>query len=149
MTKEELIAAIRVLTGFKGVSLKEIEKTLSMPTNYLSGMLNGSKSFAPKWQTVLAAYVEATTKGAKEIVIPIGPQTPVEDQVKKKNTPTAKKRIIKERNILTEPIPAQEYPLTNQETLSSPSEKESKTPPPDLTKAQQLRWHRENNQTLK
>jgi hypothetical protein len=122
--KEQLIAAIRVLTDYKGVTLREIEEALKIPQNSLSGMLNGSRNLAPKWQKLLMAYVEAKAEGKKEIIIPIGDaKDPVVTSAQK-----AKK---------TEVLP---------EIVQAPSS--ATAPPPGMNKAQQLRWHREQNQSF-
>lgn len=57
MTKEQLVAAIRVLTDYKGVSLKEIEEALNIPKNSLSGMLSGSRPMPGKWKSLLVVYI--------------------------------------------------------------------------------------------
>lgn len=57
VTKEQLVAAIRVLTDYKGVSLKEIEEALNIPKNSLSGMLSGSRPMPGKWKSLLVVYV--------------------------------------------------------------------------------------------
>lgn len=135
MTKDELIAAIRLLTDYKGVTLGEIEKTLNMPQNCLSGMVNGSRNLSKKWHPLLEAYVDAKMKGATEIVIPIGEAKippALKEKIDENNIPENKAKILKKRKNLT--------PL--------PSEQERKSPPPGLTKSEQIRWHRENNQTL-
>lgn len=123
MTKEQLIAAIRVLTDYKGVTLGEIEKALTMPKNCLSGMVNGSRNLSTKWHSLLEAYVEARLKGATEIVIPIG---------------MAKERRGADKKTAVQPA---KVPVEKKITPA-------KTPPAAMTKSQQIRWHRENNQTL-
>lgn len=130
------------------MTLKEIEETLKMPRNYLSGMLNGTRPFAPKWQTLLVAYVKAKTEGNTSIVIPISVKHKIKKKIEKNNEPANKKRILKEREGLTQATPETQYPLTDAEYFSIPAEKAAKTPPAGLTKAQQIRWHRENNQPL-
>lgn len=124
MTKEQLIASIRVLTDYNGVRLKEIEETLGIPRNGLSGMLNGSRNLTPKWQKLLEVYVQAKAKGKTEIVIPIvASKAPVADQGQK-----SKKIKVAPASVQVPPSP--------------------RTPPTGMTKAQQLRWHREQSQTL-
>lgn len=122
---EKLKAALITLRDYKGVRLYEIEETLGMPKNCLSGMINGSRPFSPKWQLLLAAYVEAKNKGEKTMVFEIPtskmpPKPPVKEVAKAEIKPVSKS------------IPVH-----------------SSTPPPGLSRTQQIRWYRENNQTLK
>jgi hypothetical protein len=80
-----------------------------MPTNTLSGMLNGTRYWPEKWKEKPRAFVEARAKAT----------TP--EPTKAPAVPVSTKRITVDEN----------------------------TPPPGLSKAQQIRWHRENNQTLR
>lgn len=135
MKLDELIAAIRALRDYGGVDLRDIEKTLTMPRNCLSGMLNGTRPFPPKWQKLLTNFVLAKRKGNKEIIIPIGmPKSRPADQPKttkkKPSTPFPTKKKVEAKKV------------------SDPTEKSTKTPPAGLDKAQLIRWHRERNQKL-
>lgn len=125
MTQDELIATIRALTDYGGFTLKEIETTLHIPKNHLSGMLNGTKHFAPKWLKLLILWAEATVKGDKTIMIPLGapPSLPSDNSTKKVKTKS---------------------PSPEESAIRPPT----RMPPPGLTKTQQIRWHRENSQTL-
>jgi len=121
VTIDELIAAIRVLVD-DGVRLRDIEEQLKMPLNSLSGMLNKKKDFPPKWIRKLTAYVEAKQKAKNSAPEP--PKEPAVETLPAPPSPPAKKAI-----------PASKQPIV-------------KTPPAGMTKAQTIRFHRENNQTL-
>ena len=124
MDRQQLINAIRALRDIAGVRLRDIEEALKMPKNILSGMLTGTRSFPAKWEKLLIGYVEARAKGQKEIVIPIG-------------EPRAKPgvRVVKPESKPVEPTKAKAAAA-------------QKSPPPGMNKAQTIRWHRENSQTL-
>lgn len=124
METSDLQAAIRAMTDYGGYTLREIEETLKMPHNCLSAMVNGTRNMGPKWKCLLVAFVEAKQKGATSIVIPIGPAK-VRETIQEKKTKA---------------IPAQKERIKEPEI--------GRTPPPGLSKAQQIRWHREHNQTL-
>lgn len=134
MTTEELIAAIRSLMDYHGVNLSDIEKTLKIPRNSLSGMIGGKRPFSEKWQKLLVLYVEAKLEGKKKIVIPIG-KTPKAQEV-----------------LRTAPEPAREVfsqvPLPEEE-IRTIAEKAYQTLPEGLSKIQQIRWLREHFQTSK
>lgn len=87
-------------------------------------MLNGTRNFAKKWLPLLEAYVEAKMKGKTEIIIPIG---------EAKIAVSASNKQAKKKD--TKLTPATKAVPPN-------------APPPAMSKAQQLRWHREQNQTL-
>lgn len=131
--KQQLIDSIRALTNYKFYTLGQIEKTLKIPQNTLSGMLNESRNMAPKWQTLLTEFIKALPKEDKTITIKIDVIEPkpesraIADALKPK-TPVPRIRIAP--------------PLT--ETVAA-----EKTLPAGLTKSQQIRWHREKSQTLK
>lgn len=145
MTKKEIIAAIRVLLSFRAVTLKDIEKTLGMPKNCLSGMLSGSRALPERWEQPLIAFIRAKNNGAKEIVIPIQTAPPKKKKAKQ-NT------ALPETPVLPAPNPEKYAPprpieikdeLPAAKTLIS-----NRIPPPGLSKSEQIRWHREHNQTL-
>lgn len=126
MTKEQIIADLRVLvlTDGNGITLSGIETSLKIPKNSLSGMLSGSRNLPDKWIPLLEAYVTALAKGAKEIIIPIGQPS-------------------------STPPPSDKSPEKKKIKIAAPKkEVAEKTIPPGLSKSAQLRWHRENNQTL-
>lgn len=145
MTKTEIIAAIRVLLSFRSVTLKDIELTLGMPENCLSGMLNGSRALPRRWEQPLIAFIQAKNAGAKQIVIPIQTTSPG----KKK---TKKNKALIETPIIAAPITeTYDTPLAPQIKDETPVIKtpfSNRTPPPGLSKSEQIRWHREHNQTL-
>lgn len=122
MTDEKLKEAIRTLTALKKVTLGDIERVLKMPQNCLSGMMSGSRNIPSKWKPLLVAYVEAKMEGATEIVISIGD--------------------VKDIPAMAETTPQKVEPKAEKPTASD------KSMPGGMSKSQQLRWHRENNQTL-
>jgi hypothetical protein len=133
---EELKKAILEVVD-TGVRLKAIEETLRMPANSLSGMLSGSRPFPKKWIPKLEAYVKLHKIPAtisKEII---------SDLV---NKGVAITKVTQEG--ITERID----PFTQEgaEIIQNFQQAEvaPTSPPQGLTKAQQLRWHRENSQTL-
>lgn len=131
--RQKLIDSIRALTNYKVYTLGQIEKTLGIPTNTLSSMLNGSRNMAPKWQTLLTEFIKALPKEDKTITINI-------DDIAPKPETGVIVEALKPRKLLhAEKI---SHPLT--EPIAA-----EKTLPAGLTKSQQIRWHRENSQTLK
>lgn len=128
MELEELKKAIFEIID-TGVRLKAIEEHLKMPANSLSGMLSGSRPFPKKWIPKLEAYAK------------------VYQTVELNNIPVNKERILTQREELDDSVMAgvQGFPaLPEAEEVAIAK----KMPPQGLTKAQQLRWHRENSQTL-
>lgn len=156
--KQQIIDSIRALTNYKVYTLGQIEKTLGIPQNTLSGMLSGSRNMAPKWQTLLSEYIKALPKEDKTITIKIG-----EDDAKNQNLeaalagkfpPLPKETIcdlVEKGAAITKTsknaLPRVVDPMSKEgrQVVRSAS---GKTMPAGLTKAQQIRWHKENGQTL-
>jgi len=65
MTNSELIEKLRLLT-LSGVRISAIEKKVGIPKNNLSGVLNGKKPMAAKWQPKLEAYLSDLEQPTKE-----------------------------------------------------------------------------------
>jgi hypothetical protein len=114
----ELTAALRAIVDDEGIRLSAIEKAIKMPANCLSGMLNGTRGFPEKWQRKLISYI-----------------------IEKNKKPSRKNKILNTRESLDQSPASKKYPLSERETFSVPS----KLPPPNLSKTQQLRWHREQS----
>lgn len=133
--RQKLIDSIRALTNYRMYTLGQIEKTLGMPENSLSGMLNGSRNMSPKWQTLLAEFIKALPKEDKTITIKIGE---VEPEPVEFPLLTQAKALAAE---LTRPPQV--------EKVVPPPAADRKLPPPGLSKTQLQRWYRENSQTLK
>jgi hypothetical protein len=120
VTDEQLVAAVRELTDYGGVYLTDIEKQLGIPKNMLSGMLNKRRPFVPKWKKKILEYLLTRPQPA--------PKEPVEELPA---TPPPS------------PPPPVERPVASTTSVPAP-----KMPPAGLSKSQQIRWHRENSQTL-
>jgi hypothetical protein len=129
---EQLIEALKACRNRKP-GLTAIEKKLGMPENALSGMLSGKRKLPKKWVHPLTEYVEILKKN--EV----------------KNEPENKERTTKEREEIADPIQESiraNYPPLSDADIYQIAETAKKSPPPGLTKTQQIRWHRENTQTL-
>lgn len=141
MELDELIIAVRDIVS-TGVRLNVIEKRYNFPLNHLSGMLNKKRPFPKKWQKKLNGYVLEYQLTQKLAQIP-APGGILDDLV------THNEAIIK---VSTNVTPKRIDPVSPEgQSLKEKAEPGSATariPPPGLTKAQQLRWHRENTQTL-
>jgi hypothetical protein len=124
--KQKVIDSIRALTHYKAYTLGQIETTLGLPQNSLSGMLSGSRNMSPKWQRLLEEFIKALPKEDKTITIKI-------DQGEPELEPHAGEPEVQ---MVEVPIPAPKKAVVKKDM------------PPGLTKAQQIRWHRENSQTL-
>lgn len=132
--RQRLIDSIRALTNYKVYTLGQIEKTLGIPTNTLSGMLNGSRNMAPKWQTLLSEFIKALPKEDRTITIKIADIEPEPEL----HVPWPN---LKSSAPCLPPSPVVEKPALVRTA--------DKLPPAGMTKAQQIRWHKENNDTLR
>ncbi len=161
--KQEIIDSIRNLTNYKVYTLGQIEKTLGLPQNSLSGMLNGSRNMAPKWQVLLSEFIKALPKEDKTITIKIDqgelgaegssglaekmaallPGLPKQTL----SNLTDKGAAITKTSATEPPAAVDPFSPAGQKVLQA-VKKAQKNMPPGLTKAQQIRWHRENGQTL-
>lgn len=121
MQLKELNLKIRAFAKADGVTLTDLEKHFKMPRNHLSTMLNGTRHFPAKWQRKLAEWIDA-----------------------RKKTTRKKKAVAKEQTELPDEPLADDQSIGTAVSIDKPR----KLPPPGLTKPQQIRWHRENNQTL-
>jgi hypothetical protein len=127
---EELKKAVYELTG-KGIKLKDIEKDLGMPANSLSGMLSGTRPFASKWIPKLEAYVKL-----------------------QQSIPELRKQTV--ADLVDRGIAITKVTADKKVQRIDPDSEEGrqiiaaahKSPPKGLTKSEQIRWHRENTQTL-
>ena len=170
--KQKIIDSIRALTHYKAYTLGQIEKTLGLPQNTLSGMLNGSRNMSPKWQRLLTEFIMALPKEDKTITIKIdqeeaepmsGEYTSSERRLSEKLrqmtenvTPHTKKTLpdlvdksvaITKTSATAPPAAIDPFSPEGQKIIQA-AKKPGKPMPPGLTKAQQIRWHRENGQTL-
>jgi hypothetical protein len=156
--KQQIIDSIRTLTDYKKYTLGQIEKILGIPQNTLSGMLSGSRNMAPKWQRLLSEFIKALPKEDKTITIKIDqdvPQASAFEPALDKLPPLPKVTIsdlaaagIAITKVSENATPKRIDPGSEegQKVIAAFVEK---TMPPGLTKAQQIRWYRENSQTLR
>lgn len=132
--RQQLIDSIRALTNYKVYTLGQIEKTLNIPQNTLSGMLNGSRNMASKWERLLTEFIKALPKEDKSINIKID------------LTEQEKERMA----AAVEPVLPKLVAAPTTKTVMIPKiAADRKFPPSGLTKSQLQRWYRENSQTLK
>jgi hypothetical protein len=125
---EELKKAVYGLMDNR-ITLKSIEEDLRMPANSLSGMLSGKRPFAKKWITKLSEYVSVKKLKVPEI---------------RKVAPINIEQAVAVHNATHPEQHTEHMSLTPRQA----TELIKKAPPPGLTKSQQIRWHRENTQTL-
>ena len=131
--KQKVIDSIRTLTNHRRYTLGQIEKMLGIPTNTLSTMLNGNRNMGPKYVTLLSEFLKALPKEDKTITIKIS------DDELDLETALAEKLPPLPEGTLTDLVDK------GGQVLQSAAKQ---TPPAGLTKSQQIRWHRENSQTL-
>jgi hypothetical protein len=131
---ELLIQKINELRA-RGIRLIAIEKEVGMPENTLAGMLSRSRPFPKKWQKKLTEYVFSQT-----LNVPALPQQTVNDLIEKGAAIT---EISSEGEIK----PIDPFSNKGQEIIKQ-TKTSHKSPPPGLSRTEQLRWYRENAQTL-
>ena len=154
--KQKIIESIRNLTYNKKYTLGQIEKTLGIPTNTLSGMLSGSRNMAAKWERMLSEFLKALPKEDKTITIKISEdesESEIEAALAEKlpALPQGTVTDLAEQGVAITKVSENAVPVRvdphGEEGLKF-VRAAKKTPPAGMTKAQQIRWHRENSQTL-
>lgn len=107
-----------------------------MPENALSGMLSGKRRLPKKWIHPLTEYIEVLKTG-----VPL--------KVEASTLAEIKEPIFQESKTPRSSNFEREHHQLTEEDVFEMAEKAHKSPPAGLTKSQQLRWHKENTQTLK
>lgn len=152
--RQQLIDSIRALTNYKVYTLGQIEKTLGIPKNTLSGMLNGSRNLAPKWERMLGEFLKALPKEDKTITINISPEEHDQEAALEDKLPLLPQQTL--TDLVDKGVAITKVLEKGDVTSINPHSEDGlklvrgakKTMPSNLTKAQQIRWHRENGQTL-
>jgi hypothetical protein len=151
---QKVIDSIRTLTYNKTYTLGKIEIILGIPRNTLSGMLNGARKMG-KWERLLSEFLKALPKQDKTIMIKISEDEPDPEMTLAEKLPPFPEPTLTE--LVDKGVAITKVSETGLVLTTDPFGKEGQhvirsatkqTPPPGMTKSEQIRWYRENNQTL-